>query len=279
MESRFKLRISRMFRSSFGSSCRSKDLSDVIGQPVFVAQENHQDFESCSQKKQIIPSICKPKLSEVVKLQQKGDSESVAKDALFRRKVSDGGLYFVSGGKEGRTCPPASPISPMNALFKLHEKEMKDRKKTATKKTKKPLHYSNNGWFSSEDDTEDETETFFSSRSLSSDSSSSLARRRRNQRSSRRRRATKKKIVPELGFCPLVSKDMVEESVAIVKRSTNPYDDFRTSMVEMIIEKQIFSAKDLEKLLQCFLSLNSPHHHRIIVEVFTEVWEALFSLT
>ncbi|CAI0417592.1 unnamed protein product [Linum tenue] len=48
-------------------------------------------------------------------------------------------------------------------------------------------------------------------------------------------------------------------------------------MMEMIIEKQIFGARDLEQLLQCFLSLNSGHHHRIIVEVFAEIWEPLFS--
>ncbi|XP_060675064.1 uncharacterized protein LOC132804517 isoform X3 [Ziziphus jujuba] len=43
-------------------------------------------------------------------------------------------------------------------------------------------------------------------------------------------------------------------------------------MVEMIVEKQIFSAKDLAQLLQCFLSLNSHHHHKVIVEVFTRKW-------
>ncbi|KAL2929206.1 Transcription repressor OFP8 [Bienertia sinuspersici] len=47
-------------------------------------------------------------------------------------------------------------------------------------------------------------------------------------------------------------------------------------MVEMIIEKQIFGAKELEQLLQCFLSLNSPHHHRVIVGVFTEIWKLFF---
>nr|DAD38671.1 TPA_asm: hypothetical protein HUJ06_012993 [Nelumbo nucifera] len=48
-------------------------------------------------------------------------------------------------------------------------------------------------------------------------------------------------------------------------------------MVEMIIEKPIFAAKDLEQLLQCFLSLKSFHYHKVIVEVFSEIWEALFS--
>ncbi|PIA65025.1 hypothetical protein AQUCO_00100477v1 [Aquilegia coerulea] len=278
MESGLKIRISRMFRSSFGS-CRSRIVSDVIGQPVFVT-ENSGDFDlikpPSSPKVQIFPSVCKSKLVEM--------QRNATNEVLPRRKVSDRGVYIVSGEKEGRTCPPASPISPSNSLFKLHEKEMKESKKKAKKikkthqkkKDKYRLSFSseesnNNGWFSSED----ETEKFFSSKSFSSDSSSSLPRRR-NERNIRRKRRTKKKN-SEMGLCPLITKGKVEESVAVVKRSSDPYNDFRTSMVEMIIEKQIFSAKDLEKLLQCFLSLNSSYHHRVIVEVFTEIWEVLFS--
>lgn len=133
----------------------------------------------------------------------------------------------------------------------------------------------NNGWFSSDDDCfEDETETLFSSKSLSSDSSASTRRKRRISRSKNRRgRAAGKNL--EVGATPLEGK--VRDSVAVVKRSSDPFNDFRTSMVEMIIEKQIFSAKDLEQLLQCFISLNSPHHHKVILEVFTEICEALFS--
>ncbi|EOY14727.1 hypothetical protein QUC31_000186 [Theobroma cacao] len=68
----------------------------------------------------------------------------------------------------------------------------------------------------------------------------------------------------------------VSESVAVVKKSEDPYEDFKRSMLEMILEKQMFEAKDLEQLLQCFLSLNSRQYHGIIVEAFTEIWEALF---
>ncbi|XP_042058941.1 transcription repressor OFP8-like [Salvia splendens] len=69
----------------------------------------------------------------------------------------------------------------------------------------------------------------------------------------------------------------VEDSLAVVKRSSDPYTDFRNSMVEMIVEKHIFAATDLENLLRCFLSLNSYHHHNLIVQVFAEIWEAFFS--
>lgn len=80
-----------------------------------------------------------------------------------------------------------------------------------------------------------------------------------------------------MGVLPLIEGGKVKDSFAVVKRSSDPYNDFRSSMVEMIVEKKIFGVKELEHLLQCFLSLNSHHHHRIIVHVFMEIYEALFS--
>ncbi|XP_030448033.1 transcription repressor OFP7-like [Syzygium oleosum] len=66
------------------------------------------------------------------------------------------------------------------------------------------------------------------------------------------------------------------ESVAVVKRSENPLEDFKRSMAEMIAEKRMFGAGDLEQLLQCFLSLNSRQYHGVIVEAFAEIWQVLF---
>ena len=76
---------------------------------------------------------------------------------------------------------------------------------------------------------------------------------------------------------PCTVDGKVRESFAVVKKSEDPYEDFKMSMMEMILEKQMFDEKDLEQLLHCFLSLNSRHHHGVIVEVFTEIWDALFS--
>ncbi|KAK9047517.1 hypothetical protein V6N11_053357 [Hibiscus sabdariffa] len=36
-------------------------------------------------------------------------------------------------------------------------------------------------------------------------------------------------------------KNKVKDSFAVVKRSSDPYNDFRTSMVEMIVESQMFA--------------------------------------
>ncbi|XP_015884579.4 transcription repressor OFP7 [Ziziphus jujuba] len=67
-----------------------------------------------------------------------------------------------------------------------------------------------------------------------------------------------------------------KESFAVVKKSKDPYEDFKRSMLEMIMEKQMFEARDLEELLQCFLTLNSRQHHEVIVGAFSEIWEVLF---
>ncbi|XP_052189841.1 transcription repressor OFP7-like [Diospyros lotus] len=84
----------------------------------------------------------------------------------------------------------------------------------------------------------------------------------------------KTSVLRWLGPCTVEGK--VKESFAVVKRSEDPYEDFKRSMLEMILEKQMSETKDLEQLLLCFLSLNSRHHHAAIVDAFTEIWEALF---
>ncbi|KAM7255783.1 hypothetical protein ACFE04_011524 [Oxalis oulophora] len=119
---------------------------------------------------------------------------------------------------------------------------------------------------------DNEVNTLLSSNSLSSGSSGTF-----------RRRPTSANSKSEVGMVtPLERRttvgagDKMKDSFAVVKSSSDPYNDFRTSMVEMIIEKQIFATKDLEKLLHCYLGLNCDRHHRIILHVFMEIWDALF---
>ncbi|KAG2599250.1 transcription repressor OFP3-like [Panicum virgatum] len=64
--------------------------------------------------------------------------------------------------------------------------------------------------------------------------------------------------------------------MAVVKRSSNPYLDFRSSMVEMVVERRIGSVGRMEELLGSYLSLNSPRHHPAILAAFEDVWEAVF---
>ncbi|GMN39517.1 hypothetical protein TIFTF001_008749 [Ficus carica] len=68
------------------------------------------------------------------------------------------------------------------------------------------------------------------------------------------------------------------EGLAVEKDSDDPYLDFRHSMLQMILENEIYSKDDLRELLNCFLQLNSPSHHGIIVRAFTEIWDGVFSV-
>ncbi|CAL4915263.1 unnamed protein product [Urochloa decumbens] len=69
----------------------------------------------------------------------------------------------------------------------------------------------------------------------------------------------------------------VEESVAVVKESADPLGDFRRSMLQMIVEKEIVGGDELRELLHRFLSLNSPVHHHLILRAFAEIWEEVFA--
>ncbi|CAN6306054.1 unnamed protein product [Urochloa humidicola] len=69
----------------------------------------------------------------------------------------------------------------------------------------------------------------------------------------------------------------VEESVAVVKESADPLADFRRSMLQMIVEKEIVGGGELRELLHRFLSLNSPIHHHLILRAFAEIWEEVFA--
>lgn len=73
-------------------------------------------------------------------------------------------------------------------------------------------------------------------------------------------------------------KKISGETVAVEKDSDDPYLDFRHSMLQMILENEIYSKEDLRELLNCFLQLNSPCHHGIIVRAFTEIWNGVFSV-
>lgn len=70
---------------------------------------------------------------------------------------------------------------------------------------------------------------------------------------------------------------VVRESVPVTVDSAEPYEDFRESMVQMIVEKEIYAWDDLNELLHQFLSLNSPSHHPLILHAFADLWTGLFS--
>lgn len=72
--------------------------------------------------------------------------------------------------------------------------------------------------------------------------------------------------------CKTVSSNSVlGDSIAVEKHSINPYDDFQQSILQMIVQKQLYSKSDLQELLSCFLQLNSPLHHQTIIKAFTDL--------
>ncbi|GMP76715.1 hypothetical protein CsSME_00033275 [Camellia sinensis var. sinensis] len=84
----------------------------------------------------------------------------------------------------------------------------------------------------------------------------------------------KKRVKKLLPSFPAEGK--VKDSFAMVKESVDPYEDFKASMMQMILAKQLFEERDFEQLLECFLSLNSRHHYGVIVDVFSDIWKTIF---
>ncbi|KAI3741629.1 hypothetical protein L1987_59303 [Smallanthus sonchifolius] len=62
------------------------------------------------------------------------------------------------------------------------------------------------------------------------------------------------------------------DSLAVLKRSFDPQQDFRESMMEMMMENGIRQREELEELLACYLTLNCDEYHGLIVKVFKDVW-------
>ncbi|GJM92468.1 hypothetical protein PR202_ga08944 [Eleusine coracana subsp. coracana] len=92
------------------------------------------------------------------------------------------------------------------------------------------------------------------------------ARRRRRQERRRRRRAARHVVEED------EDRRVARESVPVAVDSSEPYEDFRESMVQMVVEKEIYAWDDLNDLLHQFLSLNSPRHHPLILHAFADLW-------
>ncbi|OMO56865.1 hypothetical protein CCACVL1_26201 [Corchorus capsularis] len=224
-------------------------------------------------------------------------------DETPRRKI-----YNSSENDDAFYPPPPPPNT--------EKKKRRYKRKKTTSKMRNSTSSADSGLFSSEsfdeyDIKDEETETLVSSsRSFSTDSSSefnsnleticeTMPTRHRKKKKSKRVKKARRNILKDHRNVRLSSSEnesparlssffqkmipctveygKVRESFAVVKKSEDPYEDFKRSMMEMILEKQMFEDKDLEQLLHCFLSLNARHHHGVIVQAFSEIWEALFS--
>ncbi|KAI9113213.1 hypothetical protein K1719_015738 [Acacia pycnantha] len=108
-------------------------------------------------------------------------------------------------------------------------------------------------------------------------SSAQKVQKQRFQRSEMTRKKKKTTMSAAGSMKRLTVEGKVKESFTVVKKSKDPYEDFKKSMLEMIMEMEMFEARDLEQLLQSYLSLNSRHYHGVIARAFMEIWQELFS--
>ncbi|PPD95433.1 hypothetical protein GOBAR_DD07513 [Gossypium barbadense] len=192
--------------------------------------------------------------------------------------------------------PPLPPPPPPNTV----KKKRRYKKKKTTPKFRVSTSSAESILFSSESfEEEDETETLVSTDSSSEMMFAANLEAIHETRQTRQKKKKPKKVKPKryaLRFSsseesesparlssflqrmvPCTVEGKVRDSFAVVKKSEDPFEDFKKSMMDMILEKQMFDEKDLEQLLHCFLSLNSRDHHGAIVEAFSEIWEGLFS--
>ncbi|KAL7101793.1 hypothetical protein ACP275_08G077000 [Erythranthe tilingii] len=315
MAKRFKLRICRAITATW-QSCRSKDPSILPEDPALSFsrlsaddQDRHrrQSFKHHASSAFIsIGAACglQQTSDEEFKWQKEEKWHVVAKmyeQPIHRRKIcnssaSEDDLPFL---------PPAPPPSSAEENYgrgKRKKKKKKNKYSNVPSRLRTSTSSVESGWFSSdggaaaaagEEHYREETGTLVSSApSLSTtDTTSSNSYKIKNKKrviSSKRgvvswppppseeveipaRLSMLKNLIP----CAIDGK--VKESFAVVKRSENPYEDFKNSMMDMITEKQMFDHRDLEQLLQCFLSLNSGNYHGIIVQVFSDIWNDIFS--
>ncbi|KAG0461385.1 hypothetical protein HPP92_021682 [Vanilla planifolia] len=321
-------RPSAFLRCSCANSTSAAAAAKTTQNPCFISHQKKASFdldfsllvERRSQRALLSAdcgSCCPTRASLVGKEKRNNKKQSRVREG--------GGLYdSEEKKKDGRTCPPVSPISPCRThhlyYYCFNEEDTKNKQKKkkkssanlkeSMKKGRRVLGSSSSivslddkfRFLSSEeseerqeeDDEDEDSGTFFSSRSFSSEFSDfckTTERKKKKGRkpsssSLRRRRAARGLYCGWAydGYRPLVSistaekrkeKEETKTAFSVVKLSTDPYGDFRYSMVEMIVEKQIFGARELQWLLHTYLSLNSLQNHPAILRAFADVSQAL----
>ncbi|KAL4563934.1 hypothetical protein LXL04_027983 [Taraxacum kok-saghyz] len=237
MENRSKLQISKAFQAAF-SSCRPKTNSDVSDRQVSFVKTSHH--------RRLI-DLFSPKPQPL------SSTYCNPKPHLSRL-----GTTPYPANTDRQTPHSISPVHEKSSKRGRKKPHYRKRRNTASFSSLTDNYYNN--WWSS--DESDGKNTLFSRQSFSSESLESV-RKTRAKRSG--------------GGCKDHGAAVAVDGVAVAKESSDPHEDFRVSMVDMIVEKGIFRFEELENLVECFLSLNSEEHHKVIFEVFAEIWEILVS--
>ncbi|KAL7090363.1 hypothetical protein ACP275_12G036000 [Erythranthe tilingii] len=301
MAKRLKLRICRAIATTL-QSCRSTDPSNLPQDPVpsfstlrFSLPADHQPHRSAAAFISAGPAT--GSLQPLKFKWQKEEKWHVvdAETAHHHHQPNKPRLKIYNSAAAAddlALTPPSPPLASSSAERNRSRRRKKKKKKNIPSRLRLSTSSADSGWFSSEGGAaaaaggqidEQETETLVTS----SESSSFNPHRRSKRRGAVSKKRTKRAAAGEgetaarlsvfKKLIPCAVEGKVKESFAVVKRSDEPYEDFKESMMEMIVEKQMFEERDLEQLLQCFLSLNSRHYHGIIVQAFSEIWDVIFS--
>ncbi|KQK09595.1 transcription repressor OFP1 [Brachypodium distachyon] len=221
-------------------------------------------------------------------------------DNYARKKL---GLPYETSDWDGRKCPPSSPfpvaphLPPMPPRWK---ERPSSRGRPSTHSSRRLLSSS-----SSDDEYDEESSSLrniFSSRSFSSDSSDfyNCPRNSKNTSTTKPRASVSGpcRAPPAAGGARRGASQSCRYSFelprgstasaatdggfAVVKRSADPYEDFRKSMEEMIAEWPAGGhghgeedEHSAEGLLETYLVLNSPRHYPAILAAFADVRETL----
>ncbi|KAK3016379.1 hypothetical protein RJ639_005372 [Escallonia herrerae] len=235
MDSHFMQKVSHLLPSPFSSCSFRNCASDVIGSSIFITR--NQTFYSSTttnltntlQKNDHKPNTCL--VSRVRSSSSKGGWFSSQEEAELDGKAVS--LRNVSSGSSES----------------FSRKTTKHRRRASQKSFRQLVDQTIDFHGSSEESSAiSSTDLYYSDFG---------GFRRRKAAKSGRRKTGKK--------CRRSGKD--DGFHAVEKSSTDPYSDFRESMVEVIMEEQLFGEEGLERLLGCFLSLNSADHHGVILEV------------
>ncbi|KAF5752956.1 transcription repressor OFP7 [Tripterygium wilfordii] len=310
MAKRFKLRISKLI--PYFKSCRSKDLTTlpIVPVPSFLSLSPVKPNPITLHLPPPTPSSIKRHTSSAFTsigcgfrsrptAHHENSTESPPPDHFFHWEKQEkwhvvNKLYseeddedssprrkIYNSSASGHTSDAALSLPPLNPKRRTRKEKTKPRIRVSTSSA-------DSGLFSCESFTDDAlTETLVSSfASFSMDSSPPPKFHAKVKNLKRRRSKTRKSFGVSSfsparlsffqGLIPCVVEGKVRESFAVVKKSQDPHEDFKRSMMEMILEKQMFEERDLEQLLHCFLSLNSRDHHGVIIEAFYEIWQVLF---
>lgn len=201
------------------------------------------------------------------------------------KRLTETGLPYETGEWEGRKCPPSSPFAaaPLPPLPPVARwKERPSSRRLSSHSSRRLVSSS-----SSDDEYDEDSRNLFSS-----DSSDFYNCPRKNTKArasmsgpwrappaaARRGTSQSCRYSFELPRGSTASA-ATDGGFAVVKRSDDPYEDFRKSMKEMIAEWPAGGDGDgehsAERLLETYLVLNSPRHYPAILAAFADVRETL----